>query len=744
MILKGSIEDIIYRNEENGYTVSLVNCSGELITAVGKFASANAGEVVELTGNYVKNKKFGEQFSATSVKILPPTSLSGIEKYLSSGLIKGIGEVTAKNIVDTFKEDTLEVIEFNPSKLTIVRGISASKAVKIAEAFKEIKKMQNAVMFLQKYNITTNMAVKIYKKYLDRVEEVLNTNPYKLVEDIDGIGFLTADVIARKLGIPFDSAFRMRAGILHILKENSDKNGNTYLPIKEMNLGIKKLLQLEVKKYGELVESVLNELAIDSAIKRFDVQESPVIMLTKFALMERSIAEKLVLLKENEKSGKICLENEILEYERLNKIEMHQNQKEAVETAYNNGVSVITGGPGTGKTTIIKCIISTFKNINKKVLLLAPTGRAAKKLNESTGLEASTIHRALGVDFQNGAGMFAFNESNKLMADVIIVDEVSMVDVSLMYNLLKAIKRTTKLILVGDKNQLPSVGAGNVLADVLHSEIITTIELTKIYRQDEKSLIVTNAHAINEGAMPRLDNTSKDFFFANKKESVDIAEAVVNLTAVRIPKYLNIDPLKIQVLAPIRLGASGVINLNIELQKVLNPSSKNKAEIVTEKTIYRVGDKIMQIANNYTQEWIKVKGMIREEGKGVYNGDIGFIEAINKETNELIVMFEDGRRSYYSRGEINQIVLSYATTIHKSQGSEFDVVIIPITGGAPSIMTRNLLYTAVTRAKQMVVLVGSEFNLKRMIDNTYTKKRYSMLQNYLLKAKQNIEFLYGA
>ena len=743
MIIKGTIEEVIFRNEENGYTVLTVDSSGEMLTAVGKFSSANVGEHVELNGDFTKNK-YGEQFSAKTVKVLPPNTLEGIERYLSSGLIKGIGPVTAKNIVNTFKEDTLDVIELNPLLLKKVKGISESKAVKIAEAFKEIKKMQNAVMFLQGHNITTNMAVKIYNRYKDRTEEVLNTNPYKLVEDIDGIGFLTADNIARKLGIPFDSAFRVRAGLLHLLKENSDRQGNTYLTFKDTKKGIKNILGLEYAEHSELIESVIEKLVLDGAIKRFEIADDEVLMLTKFHLMERTIAEKLVALKENTKQAEISLSGEIKEFERVNDIIMHSNQKDAVETAFNNGISIITGGPGTGKTTIVKCIISTFAGVNKKVLLLAPTGRAAKKLNESTGIQASTIHRALGVDFNKGAGMFTFNELNKLPADVILVDEVSMVDVSLMYGLLKAIKKTAILILVGDKNQLPSVGAGNVLADILTSKIITTIELTKIYRQDEKSLIITNAHAINNGYMPTLDNTSKDFFFENKSDSYEMANTIVNLTSKRIPKYLNIKPAKIQVLAPIRNGASGVLNLNIELQKALNPNNTKKPEIVTEKTTYRVGDKVMQIVNNYTQEWIKMTNGIREEGDGVYNGDIGFIEAINFETKEVIVMFEDGRRTYYPRSELNQLVLSYATTIHKSQGSEFDVVIIPVTSGAPSIMTRNLLYTAVTRAKQMVVLVGTKFNIKRMIDNTYTKKRYSMLKNYLVEAQKNIDFLYGA
>jgi exodeoxyribonuclease V alpha subunit len=744
VILKGTIEDVIFRNEENGYTVVNINCSNELITAVGKFSSANHGEVVELSGSFVNNAKFGEQFKADSVKVLPPNTLDGIERYLSSGLIKGIGPVTAHSIVQKFKEDTLEVIEFNPMKLVEVKGISESKAVQIATAFSEIKKMQNAVMFLQSHEISTNMAVKIYKKYLDKTEEVLKTNPYRLVEDIDGIGFLTADKIAQKLGIEPHSAFRFRAGLLHVLKESADKSGNTYLPLDEIEKELKKLLGLNLEEHTKTLENVIQNLMLEGSLVHLELDGQKALMQNKFYQMERDIAEKLVLLKQNAKKTVQNVRAEIAEYERKNKVKLHETQQEAVQMAVSSGVSVITGGPGTGKTTIVKCVINSFQMQGKDILLLAPTGRASKRLNESTGHEASTIHRALGVDFQSEGGIFNYNEHNKLQADVIIVDEVSMVDVPLMYSLLKAIKKTAYLVLVGDKNQLPSVGAGNILADILNSKIITTIELTKIYRQDAKSLIITNAHAINNGYMPVLDNTSSDFFFEKKSDANEMLRTVVDLVVSRLPSYMNIDPLKIQVLAAIRMGACGVTNLNKELQNCINPKSIKKPEIVTEHTIYRVGDKVMQITNNYNLEWVRVNKGYTEAGKGVFNGDIGFIEAINTQTKETIVQFEDGRRANYVRSDLGELSLSYATTIHKSQGSEFDVVIIPVLPGAPTMMTRNLLYTAITRAKKLVVLVGTKFNIKRMIDNTYTKKRYSKLKFDLIEAQKNIDFLYGA
>jgi exodeoxyribonuclease V alpha subunit len=744
MILKGTIEDIIYRNEENAYTVAKIDCSGELITAVGKFPSANSGELVELTGSYVKNAKFGEQFKAKNVKVLPPNTLEGIERYLSSGLIKGIGPATANKIVNKFKKDTLEIIEYNPQKLKQVNGISASKAEKIAEAFNEIKKMQNAVMFLQSHNITTNLAVKIYKKYKDKTESILQTNPYRLVEDIDGIGFLTADKIAQKLGIEKASEFRFRAAVLHLLKENAEKNGNTYVPVNKLEKQLTKLLMLNLEEHEKTIESVLNKLLIDNAIKTFEVENEKVIMQTKYHLMEREMAERLVILTQNSKKNLVNVTAEVNEYEKVNKVKLHEGQKEALKTAVNSGVSVITGGPGTGKTTIVKCLINSFKMQDKDILLLAPTGRASKRLNESTGEKASTIHRALGVDFFNGSNMFAHNEHSKLQADAVIVDEISMVDVNLMYHLLKAIKKTAVLVLVGDKNQLPSVGPGNVLADILKSKVINKMELTKIYRQDEKSLIITNAHAINNGYMPVLDNTSKDFFFEQRQDQQSMLNTVVNLTVERIPDYLKIDPLKIQVLAAIRLGTCGVNNLNVQLQHRLNPDDNKKTQIITEKTTYRVGDKVMQTTNNYNQEWIKFTRGYKEDGKGVFNGDMGFIESINEHSKEVVVQFEDGRIANYARSQLMELALCFATTIHKSQGSEFDVVIIPVLPGAPTMMTRNLLYTAVTRAKKMVVLVGTKFNIKRMIKNTYTKTRYSMLDHYLIEAQKNIDFLYGA
>lgn len=742
MNLSGEIDNIIFRNEENGYTVVDIDSHGELITCVGKFPKVNGGELVELSGDFVKNK-YGEQFAVHQVKVLPPNTNEGIVKYLSSGLIKGIGPVTANAIVEKFGADTLFVMEFNPSKLAEVRGVSKSKAETIATAFMEVKKMQNAVMFLQSYNITTNLAVKIYKIYLDKTEEILKHNPYKLVEDVDGIGFLTADKIAQKIGISADSDFRFRAGLLHILKENSDKSGNTYILKKELSSSVFNLLKIE--ENVEQLDKILQQLAFDNLIKQFVNENEECVMLTKFFNTEKNIASKLISLKQTYSDKELDMTKEIEEYQLFNGITLHPNQKQAVQTAINSGVCVITGGPGTGKTTIIKCVLECFKRQRKSVLLLAPTGRASKRLSESTGEDAKTIHRALDLDFKNGNGVFfTKDEKDPLMQDVVIVDEVSMVDAMLMNSLVKALKPHSQLIMVGDKDQLASVGAGNVLKDILDSKIIPVCMLTEIYRQDSKSYIITNAHLINSGKMPILDNSSKDFFFLEKQDPAEMLFSCVSLVTMRLPKFANTTPKKIQVLAPMKAGQCGVDSLNKELQKMINPASSTKKEIITETTIYREGDRVMQTVNNYEQEWTRLtdEGFV-EKNSGVFNGDIGIIEKIDTQTFEITVLFEDNRRAIYPRTSLSELVLSYAITIHKSQGSEFDVAVIPVVSGASIILTRNLLYTAVTRAKKLVVLVGSKFNIKRMVDNNYTVKRYSMLKQFLLDEQLKFDALFS-
>ncbi len=726
MKINGIIEEIIFRNPDNNYTVVLVNNSGELVTAVGKFPLINEGENVELSGDFVAHSKYGEQFAVTEVKLKPPTSRQGIIRYLSSGLIKGVGLITATNLVNKFGESTLDVIEFNPSRLAEVRGVSPKKAQDIANEVASVKKMQNAVMLMQNYNISTNLAIKIFNFYGDNTDKILKNNPYKLTEDIDGVGFFTADKIAQEVGVGFDSKFRFRAGIVHCLKDECDKGGNTYVTKSNLENEVFELLRLNSNEYLDTFQTVLETMESDGVIKIIVKDDDCIVALTKYFNLEKIVAATLNLYVLNKIENGINVDENISLFEQLNHIKMHEKQREAVTMAINNGVSVITGGPGTGKTTIVKCVLHLFKQMGKKVKLLAPTGRAAKRLSESCNFEASTIHRALEVDY-NSPSMFKYNNMNKLSADVVIVDEISMVDIQLMYFLIRALKRNCQIVFVGDKDQLPSVGAGNVLADILASNVIPNVCLTQIYRQSENSLIITNAHLINSGKMPELNNSSSDFFFTSKQEPAEALNTIIEMCTTRIPKFLNIDSSKIQVLAPMKAGLCGIDNLNKCLQEQLNPLKGFSSEIVTERYSFRLNDRVMQTTNNYEREWVKDS----ERGTGVFNGDIGTITHIDGAINELIVTFEDGRVARYTKADLSEIVLSYAITIHKSQGSEFDCVIIPVLSGPPMLLTRNLLYTAVTRAKRMVVLVGSELCIKRMVRNNYTQKRFTLLKDFL-------------
>ena len=744
MILEGTVEEIIFRNDSNGYTVAVLSHGNEYTTFVGKFLSIHVAENVRLNGKFVTNTKYGEQFSVDTSEVIYPSTINGIKKYLSSGLIKGVGPVTSEAIVDRFKENTLEVIEFTPLRLAEVRGISEKKALAIGESFSEIKKLQNSVMFLQSYNITTNMALKIYEKYQDNTIEYVKQNPYRMVEEIDGIGFLSADKIARSMGISADSEFRMRAGMLHILNENSDKNGSTYMPKSVLFKNLAELLELDTDKFSDNFENVLQNLVFDKVVTTFFKHPHDVVMLTKYYFTENQVAQKLALLCVSAQRTDIDVTNEIRQFEALNKISFDASQKQAIIDSVQKGVNVITGGPGTGKTTIVKCIMSILRQQKLKVMLLAPTGRAAKRLSESTGEDAKTIHRGLEVDFRGDNGRFVHNDSNPLDVNAVIVDEVSMVDVLLFNALLKALPRDCKLILVGDKDQLPSVGAGNVLSDILSSKVINVDYLTKIFRQDSGSLIISNAHLINSGQMPVLDNSSRDFFFDEKSDLNVIKDTIVEMVTKRIPNYMKIDTSKIQVLAPLKSGVVGIENLNKCLQDVINPSSATKLEQVVGSTIFREGDKVMQMSNNYDLVWVRRDGYRSEEGAGVFNGDIGYIHKINRQTGEIIVWFEDGRECTYPRTEISELSLAYAITIHKSQGSEFDVVVIPLIAGTGLILTRNLIYTAVTRAKKMVVLVGEKKNLRRMVSNVYTAKRFTMLADFLVTSFKKAVELFGS
>ena len=734
MIIAGTIENIIYRNSENGYTVLSLREERNIVTVSGKFPIVGVGEILELEGDYKIHPEYGRQFVAESVKVNSPVDENAIAKYLSCGLISGVGEVTANNIVRMFKSRTLDVIENEPQKLVSVRGISVRKANEIHSTYKEIKKMQEAVMFLQKYDISISNAVKIFDKYKQRTEEVLMDNPYRLIEDIDGIGFKTADKIAMKLGIGFDSEKRMRAGILYELGEVAEKKGSTVAFIDEILPATLETLELENSYYQNL-ESALVDLEISGLIRKINYDDKPAISISKYYSMEDYIAKKLLTLENGLVDSNTGTEKDIEQYEKLENIELHENQKQAILAGANEPVVVITGGPGTGKTTIIKAILKIFKSAKIKCMLMAPTGRAAKRMEEQTKEPASTIHRALEANFaRNGRG-FLRNENNPLETDAIIIDEVSMLDVFLMSSLLKAVNFGTRIIMVGDKDQLPSVGAGNVLADIIASNKFKVVELTQIYRQSEDSMIAQNAHKINNSEMPDLRQQSSDFFYSSTSAPELVAKEVVSLITDRIPNHFDdISSDDIQVITPMKSGLAGANNLNVLIQEKLNPKDDKKKQIELHKRIFRVGDRVMQIVNNYDKEWEKYSSLGAVSfGEGVFNGDAGKIDDINEEINEVFVTFDDGRRACYSYAELEEIVLSYAITIHKSQGSEFPVVIIPIMGGSPLLMNKNLLYTAVTRAKKMVILIGKSTNIYYMIMNKMSAVRNTMLVKLLEK-----------
>ncbi len=729
MKISGTIKSIIYRNLENGYGVIELETSGKVQICTGKFPILGVGEMLELEGEYKLNNRYGEQFVAQNIGIKKPTSIVAIQKYLASGLISGVGEATSKHIVEMFKEKTLEIIDKEPLQLEKVRGISKRKALEIGSAYKDIKKMQDAVIFLQDYDVSIGLAVKIYEQYKHKTIEVLQTNPYKLIEDIDGVGFKTADKIASKLGISPTSDFRIRAGILYLLGELAENQGSTVVLLKDLTNGTCGILGFGEDMVCE-VESQVTDLIIEGSIKKVDYMGEEAICTTRNYTMEKSTARKLKLLIESAPQYNYNIGSLLESYQKVNNISLHEMQIKAIECAVNNGVSVITGGPGTGKTTIIKGLLYVFDSLNKTTMLMAPTGRASKRLEEQTGQSASTIHRALEMGYAKGKLTFNRNERNPLEADVIIIDEVSMLDTFITYSLLKAISAGTKIIFVGDKDQLPSVGAGNVLADILQSEVVPFVMLNQIFRQGENSQIIVNAHKINNGEMPNLSQKSEDFFYSSKFEPAVVIEEIVDMVSSRIPNYKNISWKDVQVIAPMKSGLAGVDNINIRLQDKINPS-KDKPHLEIGKKIFRLGDKVMQTSNNYELEWVKADGDLVTYGQGVFNGDIGYIDEINTVSSTMYVSFDDGRRAGYSLVELEDLSLAYAITIHKSQGSEFPVVIIPILAGNPKLYNKNLLYTAITRAKNMVVLIGKSGNIFYMIKNQYNTERKTLLKTFL-------------
>lgn len=723
--LAGYVEHIIYRNADNGYTVLNLVSGEDEITCVGIFSAIAEGENIEAQGEYTEHPTYGQQFKVTSFEEKAPENEEAIERYLGSGAIKGIGLAMAARIVRRFKGDTFRIIEEEPERLAEIKGISNRKAMEIASQVNEKRDLRQAMIFLQQYGITMNLAVKVYQAYGQDVYGIIRENPYRLADDIDGVGFRTADEIAARVGIRMDSDFRVRSGILYTLLQASGE-GHTYLPETELTPRASKLLNVT----AEQVEKQYMDLAIERKIILKQMEDQTQIYAASFYYMEANTATMLKRLNVSYDVSDAEIEQRIRGIEKKSGMTLDEHQVTAVKEAVRNGLLVITGGPGTGKTTTINTIIRYFELEGLEIFLAAPTGRAAKRMSETTGFEARTVHRMLELNGgAEGSGGFERDESNPLEADVIIVDEMSMVDISLMYSLLKAISVGTRLILVGDVNQLPSVGPGSVLRDIIQSHACNVVMLTKIFRQASTSDIIVNAHKINHGEEVILDNKSMDFFFLKRYDADVIINVVLQLIKQKLPKFVDATPYDIQVLTPMRKGLLGVERLNGILQRYMNPPANDKVEKEYGSTVFREGDKVMQTKNNYQLAWeIRTKfGLTVDKGLGIFNGDMGIIRQINDFAEQMIIEFDEGRMVEYPYKLLDELELAYAITIHKSQGSEYPAVVIPLLGGPMMLMNRNLLYTAVTRARKCVTLVGNEVTFQQMIRNTSQQKRYSGL-----------------
>ena len=730
--ITGYIDHIIFRNEDNGYTVMVLKGGSEEdeLTCVGSFPVVTQGASVELEGNFTQHPVYGKQFQAVRLTEKMPEDALAMERYLGSGAIKGIGAALAGRIVRHFGDDTFQIVENEPERLSEVKGISEKKAREIAMQIAEKSDMRKAMMFLQKYGISLNLGAKIYQKYGDSVYSVLQENPYRLADDISGVGFKIADEIAYRIGIHTDSDYRIKSGMVYTLLQATGE-GHVYLPKDELFQRAAELLGVD----SSYMEKHLVDLAMDRKIVQKDQGDQILIYPAQYYYLELNTARMLreldIFCPEDEK----IVERRIVQIEKETGTVLDEMQKKAVQEAAGHGLLILTGGPGTGKTTTINAIIRYFEGEGAEIRLAAPTGRAAKRMTEATGYEAQTIHRLLELsgmpeDDREGQPIhFERNAENPLETDVIIIDEMSMVDIHLIHSLLMAVTAGTRLILVGDENQLPSVGPGNVLRDIIRSGQFPVVELKKIFRQASESDIVVNAHKINKGEQVEINNKSRDFFFLKRYDADIIIRVVIALIQEKLPKYVEAKPFEIQVLTPMRKGLLGVERLNQILQRYLNPPDASKKEKEIGQGLFREGDKVMQVRNNYQLEW-EIRGRYGipiEKGVGVFNGDTGIIKTINEFAETAEVEFEDGRWAEYSFKQLDELELAYAVTIHKSQGSEYPAVIIPLLSGPRMLMNRNLLYTAVTRARKCVTVVGSEETFRDMIRNEKQQRRYSSL-----------------
>ncbi|MBR3502913.1 MAG: ATP-dependent RecD-like DNA helicase [Clostridia bacterium] len=724
------IEEITFRNETNGWTVAQVRLDRERLAAVGVMPFVGAGEHVRLTGEWTEHPEYGRQIKVSQCESIRPATKSGMEKYLASGLIKGVGPSTARLIIQHFGVHALDILESEPERLIEIPGIGPKRVAMIAESFKEQMEMRNTMMFLQQYDISPALSMKIYRRFGDRTQEILKSNPYRLVDDVPGVGFKTADRIALSIGIAPEAPERLASGLRYALGNAATVSGHVYLPREALIWQAKQLLGAD----EDLLDDALRTLLINRSLVSVPIDEVDAIYLPAMYEAEIDVARRMAeLIRAAQGEVFDGVESAIDEYEREEGVTLCLEQREGVTEAVTGGVTIITGGPGTGKTTGIKCVIRLMAR-QGEVLLTAPTGRAAKRMSEATGCPAKTIHRLL--EFSGEEGRFARNEDNQLKAKMVIVDEMSMVDLFLMRSLLKALKPGTRLVMVGDADQLPSVGAGNVLGDLIDSGVAPVVRLTQIFRQAGESMIIRNAHRINHGEMPIMNGKGSDFFIERRDTLPAAADSMIQLVSRRLPEYMGFDPLRdIQVLSPTKKGDIGVQSLNRLLQDVLNPAQRGKNERVRGETRFRVGDKVMQVRNNYQLEWIR-EG---EKGVGVFNGDMGFITGIDPEEHLVEMTFDDEREAEYDDEILEELELAYCVSVHKSQGSEFPAVVMPVWNWPPLLMTRNLFYTAVTRAKKLVVLVGRESCVARMVSNNQIIRRYSALSRRLIEAKELIQ-----